>query len=126
MLGTRGGVLGAAVIHPERGELAYAGVGNITARLLQGRQSRGLVSREGTLGTPLPLATPHVTTVPWAPGSALVLTSDGIRGHWDLLAYPGLLERDPSVAAAVIYRDQERGTDDATVLVVQDARREVR
>ncbi len=122
MHGTRGGVLAAAVIRPGLGELTYAGVGNIAGRLVHGQGTRGLVSREGTLGTQLPLAAPHVTGLPWAPGSVLILSSDGIRSHWDPLAYPGLLERDPSVTAAVIYRDHERGSDDATVLVVRDAR----
>ena len=122
MHGTRGGVLGAAVIRPGLGELTYAGVGNISGRVVHGRDSRGLVSREGTLGTQLPLPSPHVSGRPWAPGSVLILTSDGIRSHWDPFACPGLLERDPSVTAAVIYRDHERGSDDATVLVVRDVR----
>lgn len=122
MRGTRGGVLGTAVIDPERGELTFAGVGNIAGRVLAGRGSRSLVSREGTLGTHPPLPSPHVTALPWAAGSVLILASDGIRSHWDPSAYPGLADRDPSVMAAVIYRDHERGTDDATVLVVRDVR----
>lgn len=122
MHGTRGGVLAAGVIRPGLGELTYAGVGNIAGRLVHGRESRGLISREGTLGTQLPMPGPHLTGLPWAPGSVLILTSDGIRSQWDPLAYPGLLERDPSVTAAVIYRDHGRGSDDATVLVVRDVR----
>lgn len=126
MRGTRGGVLAAAVIDPDRGELRYAGVGNIAGRVVAGSRSRGLVSREGTLGASLPVASPHVTALPWAPGSVLALATDGIRSRWDPSAYPGLLSHDPSVIAAVIYRDHERGTDDATVAVVRDARHEAR
>jgi Stage II sporulation protein E (SpoIIE) len=122
MRGTRGGVLAAAVIDTGRGEFSYAGLGNISGRLIQGRRSRGLVSREGTAGSQLPLPSPLVTGMAWDPGSVLILTSDGIRSHWDPLAYPGLLNCDPLVTATVIYRDHERGTDDATVLVVRDAR----
>jgi anti-sigma regulatory factor (Ser/Thr protein kinase) len=122
MHGTRGGVIGVSVIDPGRHELAFAGVGNIAGWLLDGTGSHGLISREGTVGTELPLPVPPVSCLPWQPGSVLILASDGIRRHWDPLGYPMLLERDPSVIAAVLYRDHERGTDDATVLVVQDAR----
>jgi hypothetical protein len=121
MRGTRGGVLAAAVIDAGRRELAYAAVGNISGRLLLGRKDRKLVSREGTLGTEMPMPGPYLTSLPWAPGAALVLTSDGISSHWDPSCYPGLLDRDPSVTAAVIHRDHERGSDDATVVVVRDA-----
>jgi anti-sigma regulatory factor (Ser/Thr protein kinase) len=122
MRGTRGGVIGVGVIDPGQHQLAFAGIGNIAGRLLDGTGSHGLISREGTVGTELALPVPPVGCLPWQPGSVLVLASDGIRSHWDPLDYPRLLARDPSVIAAVLYRDHERGTDDATVLVVQDAR----
>lgn len=132
MRGTRGGVLGAAVIDPARGELAYAGVGNISGWVLPpgggqhgGRQHggrQGLVSREGTAGTQARSPRPFESRLPWPPGATLILTSDGIRTLRDLPSYPRLARHDPAVAAAVLYRDHERGTDDATVLVVQDVR----
>ncbi|MGF7238827.1 MAG: SpoIIE family protein phosphatase [Frankia sp.] len=118
---TRGGVLGVCVIAPERDELIYAGVGNIAGRVLIGREGYGLINRDGTLGTQLPAPRPHVAGYRWTPGATLVLASDGIRSHWDLSSYPGLLGHDPVVIAAVLHRDNERTTDDATVLVVQDS-----
>jgi anti-sigma regulatory factor (Ser/Thr protein kinase) len=121
MRATRGGVLGVCVIVPERDELIYAGVGNVVGRVLLGREGHGLVNREGTLGTQLPAPRPRVAGYRWAPGATLVLTSDGIRGHWDMSSYPGLLAHDPAVIAAVLHRDNERTTDDATVLVVRDS-----
>ena len=122
MRGTRGGVLGIAVIDPATGELAYAGAGNIAGWVLLGGKTAGLLSREGTAGTQARPPHPHVVRVAWDAGATLILASDGIRTLHDLRAYNGLWGHDPSVVAAVLYRDNERGTDDGCVLVVQDTR----
>lgn len=122
MRGTRGGVVGACAVDPSRGELSYAGLGNIGGRLLNGTTSNGLVSQDGTAGTQLAPPRPRELTFPWGPNAILMLTSDGIGRHWDLHDYPGLLRRDPAVIAATVHRDHERGTDDATILVVRDKR----
>lgn len=126
MRGTRGGVLGIAVISARDGELAYAGAGNISGWLLDCGKAHGLLSREGTAGTQARPPSPYVTRLPWPPGATLILASDGIRTLRDLPSYAGLWRHDPSVAAAVLYRDHTRGTDDGCVLVVQDTRRDHR
>jgi anti-sigma regulatory factor (Ser/Thr protein kinase) len=123
MRGTRGGVLGIAVVDPERGELLYAGVGNIAGWVLNGGTCEGLLSREGAAGTQARPPRPHLMRLRWQAGATLILASDGIRTLRDLRSYRGLFGHDPEVAAAVLYRDHERGTDDATMLVVQDVRR---
>ncbi len=120
MRATRGGVLGACRIDADRGELAFAGVGNITGRVLHGGRRWPLLGRPGTLGTRVSPPRDHVERVPWAPGAVLVLTSDGIRSGWDTAVYRGLLHRDPAVVAAVLHRDHGRPADDATVLVVAE------
>jgi hypothetical protein len=56
---------------------------------------------------------------PWYAQSVLLLHSDGIGTHWDLDRYPGLLSRDPSLVAGILYRDFTRGRDDVTVVVVK-------
>ena len=58
---------------------------------------------------------------PWPKGAILVMHSDGLSANWKLERYPGLLARDPSVIAAVLYRDYRRKNDDATVLVAREA-----
>ncbi|MDN3029216.1 SpoIIE family protein phosphatase [Streptomyces sp. S.PB5] len=122
MRGTRGGVLGACLIDPDRGELVHAAVGNITGRVFTGGRSTHLLDRPGTLGTQLPLPTVRLQHCPWGPGATLVLVSDGIRSGWQLEGFPRLLERHPAVIAAVLQREYGRSTDDATVLVVRDGR----
>ncbi len=119
---TRGGVLAVAVLDPVAGEVRYAGVGNIAARLLVGGRSSALGGRAGTLGTQLAAPHVHVQPCPWAPGATLIMASDGLRSAWDPSPYPGLLAHDPAVVAATLQRDFGRPGDDATVLVVQDVR----
>lgn len=122
MRGTRGGVLGMSVIDPDHGRLTYAGVGNITGRIINGPQNQHLVSRSGALGTHLAAPPARLATYSWEPGATLVLASDGIDTRWDPASYPGLLHHHPVVVAATVHRDHTRGTDDATVLVVRDTR----
>jgi anti-sigma regulatory factor (Ser/Thr protein kinase) len=122
MRGTRGGVLGIAMISPAAGELAWAGAGNIAGWLLHGGRRDGLLSREGTAGTQARPPRPHVIQLPWPAGATLILASDGMRTMHHLDSLAGLRAHDPSVAAAVLHRDHERKTDDACVLVVQDTR----
>ena len=119
---TRGAVLGVCTIDAAQDRLTYGGVGNIAGRVLLGEASRSLLSREGTLGTEVSAPTVDVVRDDWAPGAVLVLASDGLRSQWDPRAYPRLLEHDPSVVAATLYRDHARATDDATVLCVKDMR----
>ncbi|MBG0812617.1 SpoIIE family protein phosphatase [Planomonospora sp. ID82291] len=124
MRGTRGGVIGVCAIGPDA--LSFAGIGNIAGRLLPAgetpRRSHGLLSHHGTLGVQLAPPRTRVSAHVWGPGAVLVVTSDGITSRCDPLAYPGLLERDPAVVAAVLQRDHGRDGDDSTVLVVRDVR----
>ena len=120
MRATRGGVAGVCVIDPHREQLTYAGIGNIAAQIANRGDKQHLVSHGGTLGTHLTAPGVHVQQRPWPPGATLVMSSDGIRGGWDLASYPSLLSHDPTVIAATLHRDYTRPTDDATVLVVRD------
>jgi hypothetical protein len=59
--------------------------------------------------------------MPGIPDALVILNSDGLQSHWSLNAYPGIAARDPSLIAAVLYRDFNRGRDDATVVVAKTA-----
>ena len=49
----------------------------------------------------------------FAPGSLAVMHSDGLTTHWPIDRYADV-GRDPTLIAAVLYRDFHRGRDDAT------------
>jgi hypothetical protein len=49
----------------------------------------------------------------------MVLNSDGLVTRWILDPYPGISAHDASLIAGVLYRDFNRGHDDATVVVIK-------
>ena len=110
-------VVAVAVADGMRSELAYAGVGNIAARILTGDAWHGLASRNGTLGAKFDPVREFLH--PWPSGGLLVMHSDGLKPNWDLTAFPGLPARSPALIAAVLYRDFVRGTDDVAVVAVK-------
>lgn len=114
---TRGAAVSIARIDFGRAELRYSGVGNIAASIWSHGACRHLLSHPGIVGHD----SRNVRELTYdLPSDALVLLySDGIATHWSLSSYEGLLLRDPSLIAGVIYRDQSRGRDDATVVVVR-------
>lgn len=115
--GTRGAAIAVAEVDPDNEILRYAGVGNIVGVVLSGGVSRSLVSHNGTVGHEARKF--QEFTFPFPRGAVLVMHSDGLSARWSLDAYPGLLSRDPSLIAGVLYRDAQRGRDDATVLVLR-------
>ena len=115
---TRGAAFGVAVIEEQDRMVRFAGIGNVAAVVLEGERRRQLVSYDGILGHAYRKVAEM--TGAWSSQTTLVLHSDGISTHWDMKPYPGLLSRDPSLIAGVLYRDFTRGRDDATIIVVKD------
>lgn len=115
---TRGAAVALAELSTEGSQLHYAGVGNISAAVIAPQGTSRLVSMVGTLGHMAPRM--QQFSYPWSPGSALLMHSDGLTAHWRLQPYPGLLEHHPSLVAGVLYRDFNRGRDDATVVVLRE------
>ena len=113
---TRGAAVGVAKLSTDTG--SFAGVGNIACRVDFGATRRQLVSHNGTLGHMMRRVQQFDFPLPL--GALLIFHSDGLATHWNLADYPGLAGRHPSVIAAVLYRDHERGRDDVTVLVVRN------
>jgi anti-sigma regulatory factor (Ser/Thr protein kinase) len=116
---TRGAALGVASLDRKESSLAFAGVGNIAAVVIENGGRRGLVSINGILGhnmRKLVEMTHH-----WSRDALLVMHSDGLVTNWNLNDYPGLPARDPSIIAGVLYRDFNRGRDDVTIVVMKDA-----
>jgi anti-sigma regulatory factor (Ser/Thr protein kinase) len=117
---TRGGVAALACIEPLQRLVRFVGIGNIQGRIVAGGQSFGLASQPGMLGAEAQLPRLRLLDLPWAPGASLLLWSDGLRSQVTLNPDGTLLTHDPTVVAAALHRDFARGSDDATVVVVQD------
>jgi anti-sigma regulatory factor (Ser/Thr protein kinase) len=114
---TRGAALAVARCNFHRREIAYAGAGNISGVLVRSGHRRQMISHAGIVGHKV-----HSTrelTYPWPADELLVMHSDGLETHWNLDAYPGLLERHPALIAGVLYRDFKRARDDVSVVVLR-------
>jgi anti-sigma regulatory factor (Ser/Thr protein kinase) len=116
---TRGAAMAVALVDFTQQKVEYAGVGNTVAALL-GEGTRRMISYDGTVGHGIRKI--QQLSYPWPDGGILVMHSDGLSANWKLERYPGLLARDPAVIAAVLFRDNRRRNDDATVLVARRAR----
>jgi hypothetical protein len=116
LTGTRGAAVAAGLFDRERGVLRYAGIGNIYGSLLENGTSRGLLSHNGTAGAQARKI--QEMEYPWPPNALLVMHSDGLQSRWQLDRYPGIAASHPGVIAGVLYRDFQRGRDDATIVVV--------
>ena len=116
---TRGAAAAVARLNLSTGSLRFAGVGNIATTIVTDRGMKSLASMNGTVGHRV--AKFRSDDVQLDPGALLVMHSDGCKGAWNLLDYPGLRRRSPLVVASVLVRDFERGRDDVSVVVARVA-----
>jgi anti-sigma regulatory factor (Ser/Thr protein kinase) len=114
---TRGAAGAIVELSPRKRQVTAAGVGNVLMHLLHDSQSKSFGCDNGTLGAGVKRI--NEFRHPWEQGSVLVMHSDGIRARWSLADYPGLVRRHPGVVAGLLYRDFQRESDDATVIVVR-------
>jgi phosphoserine phosphatase RsbX len=114
---TRGVVMTAAWFDLERSTLAWAGVGNVDARLVRSgpelREEVALVFG-GVLGYRMPNVRP--ATMPLERGDLLVMITDGIEGAISpALAGGGAAQK----MAERIFAMHAKGNDDALVVVIR-------
>jgi anti-sigma regulatory factor (Ser/Thr protein kinase) len=101
-------------------EATVAGIGNVAAWIAAGDSTRQLVTQHGTLGQAMPRIREERYAFP--SGAQLVMCSDGLKSRLAIGDYPGLLAHDPATVAATLWRDHARGKDDATSVVLREAR----
>lgn len=112
---TRGAAV--ALFRLTEGEIHYAGIGNIVGAAIQPEKTTRMVSISGTAG--LTSLRARVFRYPGSAGVLIIMHSDGIGTSWALDKYPGLAAAHPSLIAAIMFRDFNRGRDDATVLAIR-------
>lgn len=115
---TRGAAVTIATFDYERRQLRVAGIGNVAGFVYDHVEAHHIASQPGIAGSDI--RNVREFTYEWPSHSHVLLYSDGISTHWSLAAYNGLLSRDPSLIAGVLYRDWKRSRDDATVLVIRE------
>ncbi len=115
---TRGAAAAVAILFPRDRKLSFCGVGNLTAAVVKGSQTRRLLSHNGIVGYEARKI--QELEYGWPEDALLIVHSDGLTAHWEFDQYPGLQDRHPGVIAGVLFRDALRGRDDATVVVVKN------
>jgi anti-sigma regulatory factor (Ser/Thr protein kinase) len=114
---TRGAAVLIVDVDLDRGVMRFCGVGNISGQLLGGPSPRRLHCTNGIAGHQI--RTVQEFNYPWPDDGLLILYSDGIQSGLSMEKYAGLYGRHPSLIAAVLHRDFNRKTDDATVVVAR-------
>ena len=115
-LGDTRGAVGAVVsLDRSEQEVRYAGIGNVSTLLVQGRKVRRMAVRDGLLGGRS--TTPHMETVKIDPHAVIVMHSDGLTTLRNLEAQTALMQRCAPVVAADLLARNLRGRDDASIIV---------
>ena len=114
---TRGAAVAIAELHAGKGTMRFAGIGNISATMIDPGARRSAVSLYGIVGHDVREF--REFSYPWSRESCLIMHSDGLTTRWDLDRYPGLLMRDPALIAGVLWKDHRRQNDDSTVVVAR-------
>jgi serine/threonine protein phosphatase PrpC len=113
---TRGAAAAVAKFDDEKNQIAYCGVGNIaTVSISPACHAKSMISHNGIVG--FEARRFHEFDYPWEQNDVVIMNSDGLKSRWSLDQYPNLLRGSPTLTAAVLYRDFNRGTDDITVVV---------
>lgn len=115
---TRGAAVAITEILLSQNLVRFAGVGNISARVISKTGVQNLVSHNGTVGMEARKMVEF--TYQWPAEGLLIMNSDGVNGHWNFDKYPGLRTRHPAIIAGVLFRDHQREGDDSTVVVYKE------
>lgn len=114
---TRGAAVAVAHVDPLSSKVRYAGIGNISGVLVGEDKATMMISHNGTAGYHSPRL--QEFSYPLTKRALIIMHSDGIHGGWNLNDHPGLVRRDPSIIAGVLYREATRNRDDACVVVMK-------
>ncbi len=113
---TNGVVMGIMFIDFGHSTLAYAGVGNISARVISLKPLH-FVSRYGIVGYRLPKIKEY--RHPYTAGDTILMYSDGISSKVSRYPASFLSKQDVQEAADVIMSLYGKDEDDATVIVAR-------
>lgn len=114
---TRGVVMGLVQVDLERSKLIYAGVGNITVKVV-GQKPVKPVSTSGIVGHKI-WKQLRAEEFPYSKGDTIYIYSDGISSRFE----PDKLEvwtRNPRKIAEDVVREFGKNGDDATIIVARE------
>ncbi|MEO7975539.1 SpoIIE family protein phosphatase [Flavobacterium sp.] len=113
---SRGLVATIAVVDFNSEVWKICGVGNISTRIYDGMENKTYTPYNGIIGHNIP-RTLNATTVPYKKHQIIVMHSDGLRTRWNLNDMTSIFKQHPGIIASALYKENLRGTDDASILV---------
>lgn len=113
--GTRGAVVGVALINCQIAKIQYVGIGNIEGFVVLSTSKKNLISFGGILGHNI--RTPQVFEFPFEKGDTLCMYSDGINSRWN--ANDIAWKDEPQKNADFLINNYSRPNDDATILIIK-------
>lgn len=113
---SRGLVATIATVDFEAQSWNICGIGNINTRIYNGLDNKTYTPYNGIIGHNIP-RTINSTVVPYQKHQIIIMHSDGLRTRWNLSELNSIIKQSPAIIASALYKDNVRGTDDATVLV---------
>ncbi len=113
---SRGLVASIAVVDYKSQTWNICGIGNINTRIYRGLENKTYTPYNGIIGMNIP-RTMKSTVVPFLKHQIIVMHSDGLRTRWNLNDMMGIIKQNSGVIAASLFKENIRGTDDATILV---------
>ncbi len=114
---TRGAAVCLARLDIGTGTLQWSGAGNVIGRVLSGVFDKSILTQHGTVG--MQIRKPETSSMALPDHALVILHSDGIESRWTADRLRPLLQRDPTLVAAILLRDHTRHRDDATIVVIR-------
>lgn len=114
--GSRGAVAAVCRLQLDSGTLRYSGMGNISLKRYGTRPKR-LVTKDGILG--YKISSPTDNRIDLFPGDIFIMTSDGIREHFDDNEFPDLLLGNARTIAAKFMEKLGKQNDDASCITLR-------
>lgn len=114
--GTRGAVVALCHLEILTGELTYIGIGNITVRIFGGKTIR-LTPKGGIIG--YRITTPRSINLKLHPEDIVLMYSDGVKEHFDIIECAALLKEEAQDIADGILKQFGKKNDDASCIVLK-------
>lgn len=114
--GTRGAVVALCHLEISTGELTYIGIGNITVRVFGGKAIR-LTPKGGIVG--YKITTPRSNKLKLNPEDIVIMYSDGIKEHFDIVECAALLKEEAQEISDGILKQFGKKNDDASCIVLK-------
>ena len=114
--GSRGAVVSICEFSKVSGLLTHVGIGNITVRIIGSKPMR-LVSRDGIVG--YGTISPKEKEILISPGDMVMMHSDGIKEHFDILECSGLFMEDAPTIVKGMMEKFALKNDDASCVILK-------